>query len=216
MLTVRKMIERIRAETHDQQEVGYADEDLIHYLNDGVRFLRRTILTINPFLLVNMEQDGKLMKGAKDIVLDAMPSHICSVRVNGALLQQGNPLLIDDTTEVGQPTQYFLQGLQKIRVYPVPDVDYSYEILAIKDVPRLESTDEKSPFPDDFDDWLYEYAVLRASMANEFDMTQETSVMSTIVQQVQEVLYGMSPIGIETNGYIGSGGLYPSRRRRYY
>lgn len=216
MLTVKEMIERIRAETSDQQETGYTDEDLIHYINDGIRFLRRTIITINPFLLVNVEEAGTLDKGNDGILLPSMPSHICSVRVNGSILQQVNPQLIDDMSDTGQPTQYYLQGLQKIRVYPVPDAAYKYEVLAVKDVPQLKAMDDKSPFPDDFDDWLFEYATTRASMTNEFDMTQEATVMSNIVQQVQEALYGMSPIGIETNSYIGSDGLYPSRRRRRY
>lgn len=222
MLTVKEMIERIRAETHDEQENGYSDEYLIHYLNDGIRFLRRTIFTINPMLLVNMEQSGTLKKDDDAIELESMPSHICSVRVGGSLLEQVNPLLIDSTAETGQPTHYYLQGLNKIRFYPAPDAEYDYEVLAIKDVTPLKTMDDKSPFPDDFDDWLFEYATTRASMTNEFDMSQESTVMQAIVQQVEQALYSMAPIGIQTDSYMGSSsiGYTPysryRRRRRWY
>lgn len=217
MLTVKEMIERIRAETNDEQETGYTDADLIHYLNDGIRFLRRTIFTINPMLLVNMEQRGKCIKGDDAITLDNMVSHICSVRVGGTLLEQVNPLLLDTLTSTGEPTQYYLQGLSKIRLYPVPDEEYDYEVLAIKDVTPLKAMDDKSPFPNDFDDWLFEYATTRASMTNEFDMSQESTIMQAIVQQVEQTLYSLSPIGIETNAYMSSSGLgySPYNRRRW-
>lgn len=61
----------------------------------------------------------------------------------------------------------------------------------------------KSPFPNEFDDMLIEYALIRLSMGNEFDMSQEMSVMSQIVAQLENILRERDTVYV-ISGYYDS------------
>lgn len=74
-----------------------------------------------------------------------------------------------------------------------------YNAFAQKEL--LKKGSDVSPFPNDMDDWLLEYVNIRASMSNEFDIGQETQVMQNIITQVESMLHGLSPHGIQTEGY---------------
>ena len=72
--------------------------------------------------------------------------------------------------------------------------------IAVSD---MEMVDEKgeSPFNNDLNDFVFEYALIRASLGNEFDMSQETSVMGTIVSQVEFMLENRVPKAVDVEGY---------------
>ena len=67
MLSVTNMIIRIRSSTHDQQETGYSDDDLLAYINDGVRFVRRTVMSIAPTMLADIDLSGELAAGESKV-----------------------------------------------------------------------------------------------------------------------------------------------------
>ena len=53
---------------------------------------------------------------------------------------------------------------------------------------------------DEFDDFLIEYAAIRLSVGNEYDMTQESQLLANIYAQIQTLLTPPPP-GIITKGY---------------
>ena len=106
----------------------------------------------------------------------------------------------------GFPYAYFITGLKTISLYPIPDKPINYEILAVEDIKEMTLSDDdngKSPFPNEFDDMLIEYALIRLSMGNEFDMSQEMSVMSQIVAQLENILRERDTVYV-ISGYYDS------------
>lgn len=227
MLKVSELITEIRARTHDEQETGYTDDTLLSYINDGIRFIRRTIFSINPLLIADYTQEGTLTAGDRKIAIeetsesDAKTSvrlaRICSVRVDGRELEQINPSEIYDLKHTGRPEFYYLTGFATINVWPVPDIAYDYEITAVRDVALLTKVTDISPLPTEMDDWLYEYATLRASVTNEFDVSQESGLFRQIVAQIENMCYQLSPRGVTASGYWDSlrktRDAYTGRRR---
>ena len=55
-MNVKEMITHIRHAIHDEQMTGFADEEILSYINDGVKFLRRTIMDIYPFFLADVNE----------------------------------------------------------------------------------------------------------------------------------------------------------------
>lgn len=214
MLTFQDMIERIRATTHDEQETGYTDDTLVKFLNDGVRFIRRMVFDINADLLVDADLTGELPAGTATVALTEMTAssdgaevetavrlaHVTEVRAGGRLLAPCQRREIADVGETGTPSHYYLLGFSKLGVWPVPETDTTYEVMGIKDFAEL-TIDDVSPLPTELDDSLYEYACLRASMTDEFDMTQETSVMGQIATQIERTLQMLTPPGVQAGGY---------------
>lgn len=111
----------------------------------------------------------------------------------------------------GTPTEFFLTGTQTINFFPIPTAPTKYTIRTVDDIEELEWAD-KSPLNDEFDDFLVEYAAIRLSVGNEFDMSQESQLLANIVAQIQRILVP-PPAGILTQGYWSSG--YSSRAGDY-
>lgn len=202
MLSVKDMILRVRAATHDQQETGYSDMDLLMYINDGLRFARRTIMDIYPMLLVDTELEGEFMEGENEILSDRPISAIVDVRIDGERIGAINPRSIRDLRERGKPQQYYICGFSSIRVWPVPVHMHSYHVLAVGDMKPLK-WDEDSPLPNEFEDFIYEYVIVRASLTNEFDMSQENNIMASVVQQISTAIRSFMPPGVKTRAYWG-------------
>lgn len=102
----------------------------------------------------------------------------------------------------GTPREFFLTGSQTLNFFPIPNQETKYTIHTVDDVKELAWTDS-SPLNTEFDDFLVEYAAIRLSVGNEYDMTQESQLMANIVAQIQRILVP-PPAGILTQGYWGS------------
>ena len=190
MLAVEELIKRVRILVHDEQETGYDDIAILNCLNAGSRFLRRMILQLKPELLSNVTK-GNLNTNENIIELDFIPAKIVDIRINGKRIIYKSRADILNMDKHGFPYAYFITGLKTINLYPIPDKPINYEILAVEDIKEMTLSDDdngKSPFPNEFDDMLIEYALIRLSMGNEFDMSQEMSVMSQIVAQLENIL----------------------------
>lgn len=205
MLAVEELIKRVRILVHDEQETGYDDIAILNCLNAGSRFLRRMILQLKPELLSNVTK-GNLNTNENIIELDFIPVKIVDIRINGKRIIYKSRADILNMDKRGFPYAYFITGLKTINLYPMPDKPINYEILAVEDIKEMTLSDDdngKSPFPNEFDDMLIEYALIRLSMGNEFDMSQEMSVMSQIVAQLENILRERGTVYV-ISGYYDS------------
>ena len=205
MLAVEELIKRVRILVHDEQETGYDDIAILNCLNAGSRFLRRMILQLKPELLSNVTK-GNLNTNENIIELDFIPVKIVDIRINGKRIIYKSRADILNMDKRGFPYAYFITGLKTINLYPIPDKPINYEILAVEDIKEMTLSDDdngKSPFPNEFDDMLIEYALIRLSMGNEFDMSQEMSVMSQIVAQLENILRERDTVYV-ISGYYDS------------
>lgn len=205
MLAVEELIKRVRILVHDEQETGYDDIAILNCLNAGSRFLRRMILQLKPELLSNVTK-GNLNTNENIIELDFIPVKIVDIRINGKRIIYKSRADILNMDKRGFPYAYFITGLKTINLYPMPDKPINYEILAVEDIKEMTLSDDdngKSPFPNEFDDMLIEYALIRLSMGNEFDMSQEMSVMSQIVAQLENILRERDTVYV-ISGYYDS------------
>lgn len=205
MLTAKAIIERVRMNTYDKQETGFTDEMLLGYINDGIRLLRRTILDVNPDLLADYDYITTLKAGENRVNLvessvNVTLSRVVDVRIDGHTVYQEDKRRIVDTTKEGEPFCYYMLGQSTISVYPVPPEDMNVEVTGVKDQKLLTSIEEKTPLPSDVDDFLIEFVGIRAKMTDEFDLTQENSLFSSIIRQVENYAMNLLPSGITVDG----------------
>lgn len=202
MLSVQTLAGRIRSRLHDKEELEYEDDDILYGINCGVRFIRRIIATMRPALLTS-EHKGILPSGVSAITLKTRPTKIINVTA-------GNPeeplektemafAIHKDVYEAGKPTKFFLTGSQTVNFYPAPSSDTSYTIRTVDDIDEL-TWEDNSPLNTEFDDFLVEYATIRLSVGNEFDMTQESQLMANIAAQITQLL-APPPAGFVLRGY---------------
>ena len=214
MMKVSEIIDKVRTTIHDEQKVGYTDEVLLGYINDACRVLWRTHLAIRPELLAAPTFMGNLEEGATNVTIeDIFITKIIKVIVDDKLLV---PCRIDGLgNRHGQPSGYYLTGLNTINFYPLPDKEYSYEITVVPDF-KLLTLEDESPFPLAIDDFIYEFAANRAAMANEFDMTQEVALLRILNDQTEDYLRNIDRRDTFTEGYWDNSTFRNHKRRTYW
>lgn len=120
-----------------------------------------------------------------------------------------------DMDRQGEPEVYYLSGSKTVNFYPVPRVDTSYDILVVDDMEEL-TADDTSPLLNEYDDLLVEFANLRLSIENEYDVSADSQVMNTIQSQVLRLLH-IPPTGVTVQGYWGANlEQYGKPRRRMW
>lgn len=200
MLSVQTLARRIRQRLHDNDCITYADEEILDCINCGIRFIRRIIATLRPALLMS-ETEGTLAAGENKITLGKPPMKIINVVANGEALEETDmAFAIHETLKTAEKPQGFFQtGKQTINFFPTPTAPTNYTIRTVDDIEELNWSDN-SPLLTEFDDFLVEYAVIRLGTGNEYDMTQETQMLSSIAAQIQQILIP-PPVGIIKKGY---------------
>lgn len=99
----------------------------------------------------------------------------------------------------GKPHWFYREGLKNLKVYPKPKKETAYTVRTIDDIEELKLHDS-TPFMREFDDFLIEYATIRLSISNEYDMTQEQQIFANIHAQISQLLMP-PPAGVMVRGY---------------
>lgn len=201
MLTVKKMIQIIRSTVHDTQELEYDDDQIIGVINSGIRFIRRQIKNIRPQMLIHPPIRGTVLAGAMNFELPIVPTKIIDIFVDGSKLIAVNFLEIDHPMRQGSPALYYLTGQQTMNLYPIPNVDMEYMVRVVGSANELD-IDGQSPLSDDLDDFIIEYACIRLSFANEFDMSQETQLLGVLIDQIKSNILNIEEPHTVVAGYF--------------
>lgn len=203
MLTVKAILQRVRTRIHDEQAVGYSDENLLEFLNDGVSVLRRLIITINPMLLQE-EVAGTLHAGKDAVTLSKPVSRLVKVLVNQAQVLVTSRPMIDDEAQTGTPRYCYLAGVDCLRFFPKDTQNHRYIIDYIPDMELLTLEDD-SPFLTDLDQVLVEYVAIRAAMSDEYSLSDEQGVLSSVLAQAEQLVRDLAPMEVQAKGYWDDG-----------
>lgn len=201
MLSVQTIARRVRQRLHDTDIITYDDEAILDCINCGIRFIRRIIAKFRPALLMS-EIEGTLEAGTKAITLENRPTKIISVTIGDnekPLHETDIAFAIHEQGTDEKPKGFYLTGTQTINFFPTPTKETKYKVCSVDDINEI-GWNDTSPLLTEFDDFLVEYAAIRLSVGNEYDMTQETQLMANIVAQIQTVL-APPPAGIQLRGY---------------
>lgn len=191
MTTVSTLLNRVRTNINDTDAAGFSPDDLVMYFNNANRFLRRLVLDYKPMLLAT-PISGTQTAGNAEITLPSMTIKILRLRISGNLIGTVDLLDVDDLTKTGTPEAFAMSGFTKLRLVPIPSVNVAYSLIYVPTGADLAITDTL-PWPSEFDDFLVEYVGIRCGMKNEFNMSDEMSVMSLIADQVKSLLCNIEP-----------------------
>lgn len=186
MISVETLLNKLRRTLKDEDVVTYSDDELIDYIEDGISFIRRIIISENPEYIATGIAKGTLGAGINELELSAS-CYVYDVRVDGKKIPRENLSSIENIEERGDIRKYVLLNGKEILFFPIPEKDHTFKIMGVYDQPRL-SQISNTPFNGDIDNLIFEYAVIRAGIGNEFQMSQETQLMQVVAQQVEHLL----------------------------
>lgn len=106
---------------------------------------------------------------------------------------------VKNRNKVGKPEMFYRAGFQTLKIFPKPRSQTAWTLRTIDDFTDLKF-DDTTPVLNEFDDFIFEYCVMRLSLTEEFDMQQEAQIMANIHQQIVQTLQP-PPAGIVVRGY---------------
>ena len=174
---------------------------LMDQYNKGNKLLRKTILDHIPMQLA--EEITGTVNASESITMPKKPIKLIDVRLNNVQINKTSLNNIYDKTKTGQPLAYYLLNTSTVKLYPIPDKTYSYEITYIPEsVTMLESDD--SGYQTDVEQLLIRYVV--ATLTGQgFDLVSEYN--STIGKLLGGIETGVTVID-GYDSYCERGGDY--------
>lgn len=187
MIEIKSLIARLRRTLKDEDENSFTDDELLDYISDAITFVRRAIIAVNPEYIAVPVAEGELESSENEVTLSGSMEQLVDVRIDGAKIKRENINAIENTREVGQVNKYCLLNRKRVLFFPLPQEPCSYEIVGIKQQSEI-TMDDSTPYNNDIDPLIFEYAVIRAGMGDMFQMSQEMSIMTNIVDQVVSIV----------------------------
>lgn len=189
MIEIKSLIARLRRTLKDEDENSFTDDELLDYIGDAITFVRHLIIPLNPEYIAVSVAKGTIAGGENEVKLSASLQQVVDVRVNGVKIRRDNISAVCNTAETGEIKRYCLLNRKRVLFFPVPQDSCSYEVIGIKQQPEL-TLNDSTPYGSDIDPLIFEYVVIRAGMGDMFQMSQEMSIMSTIVEQINSLVRG--------------------------
>ena len=186
MISVETLLNKLRRTLKDEDKNSYSDEELIDYIDAGISFIRRIIISENPEYIANYIMSGELVPGENLIELPTL-CYVYDLRVDGKKIPRENLSNIRDINEKGDIKKYVLLNGKQILFFPIPEREQEFKIMGVYDQPRISMT-ANTPFNSDIDNLIFEYVILRAGIGDQFSMSQETQLMQVIANQVEHLL----------------------------
>ena len=191
MSLISELLLSARYELNDMERNVYSVFTLLDTYNKGNKLLRNTILTHLPMQLAE-EATGTV---ANSIILPKKPIKLIDVRINKRKIDKITISEIPDKTQTGEPQAYYLLNTNTIKLYPLPDKEYPYEIIYIPESVTMEETDD-SGYQTDVEQLLIRYVVSTLT-GQGFDLVAEYN--ATIGKMLGGIETGVTVI----NGYYG-------------
>ena len=199
---IRRAIVSIRPSLLATKHEGTAEGDTIELTKRPLKIIHVTIGTEKIKTETTYNSDRVYKNYTK---LRRNNQKLCTKKVTEYYSEHGIKqtelahVIYKKSDKTGEPREFYLIGEKTIKLYPVPRGKIKYTVIQVDDFDELTSQDI-SPLPTDFDDFVVEYAAMRLSLENEFDMTQEQALTSAIYQQIQQTLMP-PPAGFNVRSY---------------
>lgn len=186
MISVETLLNKLRRTLKDEEVINYSDDELMDYIEAGIAFIRRIIISENPEYIARPIMSGELVPGENSVELPAS-CYVYDLRVDGKKIPRENLVNIKDINATGDIRKYVLLGGKEVLFFPIPQKEQKFQVMGVLDQPRV-TLNSNTPFNSDMDNLVFEYAVLRAGMGEEFQMSQETQLMQVVTTQVEHLL----------------------------
>ena len=210
--SVATLTSNIRVALADSEGHRFSDANILAFLNKAYRKVYSVFAHDRPELIKAVE-DGTTVAGTGEYALSAgYIQRVLSLHVDNVPLRDvgQKPEGGYASTDTGFPQGFYLSGWDEVTLVPKPDGAYPYR-LAYVARPSALSSGSSTPWPDDFDDLMEEYAVMRLGVIDEGDPSAEAQFLADLEQRCRTLLSDLGPSGDTVLPYWG----WDGRRRRY-
>lgn len=191
-MTIKTIINNIRLRINDEDRYRWSDETVLVIVNEAVRFIRNIFMEEMPMMVAETPITGTLAKGENVVEMPYDVIKYVDVRFGGKVLHSESIHYIADTEQEGVPSVFVPITKRVFSIYPIPQEDTRYQVIAVGASVDL-TEDDELPFQSDYQDCVIEYVAMRLSMVDEFDQSVETQLLNEIREHIRRKLNDYVP-----------------------
>lgn len=191
-MTIKTIINNIRLRINDEDRYRFSDEQLLTVINEAVRFIRNIFVEEMPMMVAEETFDGNLEQGENVVTVPFDVIKYIDVRVGGKPLHAETMHYLKDVSQTGTPNVFVPVKKNMIAIFPIPQEEVKYSVLAIGASVDLVEEDEL-PFQSDYCDCVIEYVAMRMSMIDEYDQSVEAQLLGEIRSHIRTKLNDYVP-----------------------
>jgi hypothetical protein len=199
MTIINELLLSINYELSNTNGDKFSPYVVLDQYNKGNKLLRKTILDHLPMQLAE-EITGTVNYG-ESITMLKKPIKIIDIRIGKQTINKISLNEISDKTATGRPQAYYLLNTNIIKLYPICDGIYPYEITYIPESVTM-TDDVDSGYQTDVEQLLVRY-VVDTLLGKNFDLVAEYN--SNIGRLLSGIETGVTIINGYDNQYIKRG-----------
>lgn len=210
--SVATLTSNIRVALADVESHRFSDANILTFLNKAYRKVYGVFAHDRPELIKTVEDGDTTAGTAEYAITSGSIQRVLSLHVDERAIHDIGqaPAGEYESTDYGRPKGFYISAWDKVAMVPAPDDVYAYR-LAYVARPSALSSGSSTPWPDEFDDLMEEYAVMRLGVIDEGDPSAEAQFLADLEQRCRTLLSDLGPSGDTVLPYWG----WDGRRRRY-
>lgn len=211
-MNVSDVILRVRYELAEPIPSEWKDLELVSYVNDGFSIAWRLAAELHHSLVERTDL-MPLLAGESVIEVDPVPLKVIAIHRENRPLSYRIPSEVPALGLTGNPTVWTLEGVDRLRFFPVPEEDVALSVRWTQEpqMLRLEPstlTDDTIPLPSAVIDMLVQFVIMKAHNRLGGHPSMETNMVGQYQRDVMRALETREP------GLVTCGGDWLSVRRR--
>lgn len=192
--SVSTMTSNIRVALADVEGHRFSNANILTFLNKAYRKVYSVFAHDRPELVKTVESGDTVAGTAEYSVGSGSLRRVLSLHVDSIPLSDLGqaPEGEWEAGERGRPQGFYVSGWDSVTLVPAPDGVYPYRIAYVAQPSPL--TDGSTTWPDDFDDLMEEFVVMRLGIIDEGDPSMEAQFLQDLERRTRELLADMAPL----------------------
>ena len=156
-MLVSDVMSRAWVAAGDAGQINISNYQMLNAYNDANRIMRKLILDQFPNM-IEQKDNKTTTAGTSFITLDKKALRLTDVRIEGRKIGAIDSKQITDLTATGKPINYYMDSLETLSLYPIPNGEYPVFAAYIPAYTDAIETDE-SGYPTEIEGLMIEYMV---------------------------------------------------------
>ena len=156
-MLVSDVMSRAWVAAGDAGQIKISNYQMLNAYNDANRIMRKLILDQFPNM-IEQKDNKTTTAGTSFITLDKKALRLTDVRIEGRKIGAIDSKQITDLTATGKPINYYMDSLETLSLYPIPNGEYPVFAAYIPAYTDAIETDE-SGYPTEIETLMMNYMV---------------------------------------------------------
>ncbi len=201
--SVATLTSNIRVALADEDSHRFSDANILMFLNKAYRKVYGVFAKYRPELIKTVKSGNTVVGTAEYAITSGSLQRVLSLHVDEVPLKDigQKPAGDYESTDYGFPRGFYVSAWDKVSLVPAPSDTWAYRLAYVAQPTAL--TTGSTTWPDDFDDLMEEFTVMRLGVIDEGDPSAEAQFLQDLERRVNDLLADLGPSSDLVASYWG-------------